>query len=788
MADKNTENIKFSKEQVENVKEFNKAFRDVNAEINDLFSGLNSISDEIKGQVQGYQLANKAVTSLTGVFGTLKDIQANIKTANSKDLKTLQEKALSEKKNLEQAQRLLKEKATTVGLSEKEVATLANVNGLLEEQEGLYQNIESTLSQVVQNEKILEETTGTLGALTEGFSKGLKKAGLGAIEAKLGLGAALQSTKDMVAAGEGNVSKMQAAGHLAKQLGSNLIKSVGPAVLLSAAFTKLVSAFKEVDKLSGDTAKELGISYEEAQGLTFEMNQASSYSKDLQNNTAGLMKAQSSLNSMFGTSVEFSGEMAKEFDSVQKRLKLSDESMGSFTKLGLLNGESLKDNLNTVNKTLLQQNQQNKTSFSQKQIQESIGKASSATRLQLKGSTEELVRAAVNAKKLGLEIEDLGKTSSALLDFESSISSELEAELLTGKDLNLERARTAALNGDNATLAAEMAKQIGTAADFGKMNVIQQEALAKAFGMGREDLAKMLEAQQNQQQLSALGFDNLNEAQEEYNKMVAEGATQSQLDARFKDEALTSQLESVSQQEKLAAITDRLQEAFISLIEPVMAFTEPLVNLVGVVLTPIVASIQGIKDIMTSLFDPTKSLMDSFKEMGPLVSGIATALTIAGIAVTASLVPGLIRAGAAALMALPTMIGNAVAAISAASATTLGIGTIAIIGGIVAAVAAMKSASSDAQSIKDGMIDPKGGLVVSGEKGTFKLDPNDSVIAGTDLNKPNPSLANNVNPINLDPLIERINALISVVEKGGNIYLDGTKVGTAMNVSTYKVQ
>ena len=182
---------------------------------------------------------------------------------------------------------------------------------------------------------VLEETTGTLGALTEGFSEGLKKAGFGALEAKLGLGEALQSTKDMVAAGEGNVSKMEAAGHLAKQLGSNLIKSVGPAVLLSAAFTKLVSAFKEVDKLSGDSAKELGISYEEAQGLTFEMNQAASYSKDLQNNTAGLMKAQSSLNSMFGTSVEFSGEMAKEFDSVQKRLKLSDETMGSFTKLGL---------------------------------------------------------------------------------------------------------------------------------------------------------------------------------------------------------------------------------------------------------------------------------------------------------------------------------------------------------------------------------------------------------------------------------------------------------------------
>ena len=134
MADKN---IKFSKEEIENVKAFNSAFRNVNDEVNNLFSGLNSISDEIKGQVQGYQLANKAVNNLTGVFGKLKDIQENIKTTNSKDLKSLQEKALAEKKNLVESQRLLQVKATTVGLSEKEVATLANVNGLLETQDGL---------------------------------------------------------------------------------------------------------------------------------------------------------------------------------------------------------------------------------------------------------------------------------------------------------------------------------------------------------------------------------------------------------------------------------------------------------------------------------------------------------------------------------------------------------------------------------------------------------------------------------------------------------------------------
>jgi len=42
------------------------------------------------------------------------------------------------------------------------------------------------------------------------------------------------------------------------------------------------------------------------------------------------------------------------------------------------------------------------------------------------------------------------------LDFESSIANELEAELLLGKNINLEKARQAALDNDLATLAVEI--------------------------------------------------------------------------------------------------------------------------------------------------------------------------------------------------------------------------------------------------------------------------------------------------------------------------------------------
>ena len=805
MADKN---IKFSKEEIENVKAFNSAFRNVNDEVNNLFSGLNSISDEIKGQVQGYQLANKAVNNLTGVFGKLKDIQENIKTTNSKDLKSLQEKALAEKKNLVESQRLLQVKATTVGLSEKEVATLANVNGLLETQDGLYQNIEDTLNQVVKNEKIVEDTLGNLGTLTEGFSEGLKKAGLGALDTRLGLGDALQKTKDMVVAGEGNASKMEAAGFLAKELGSNLMKSLGPLALIAMAIEQIVDAFKMIDSASGDMAKNLGISYNEAQGLSAEMNQVAVNSNDIMVSTKGLMEAQSSLNNMFGTSVQFSGEMAEQFNSIQKRLKLSDEAMASFTKLGLQNGKSLYDNLNTVNKTVIAQNKQVGTNISIKAAQEAIGKASAATRLTLRGSTEELTKAAVNAKKLGLEIEDLGKISNSLLDFESSIQAEMEAELLTGKDLNLERARAAALNGDAAALAAEISSQIGTSVDFGKKNVIQQEALAKAFGLSRNELADMLVAQESQQKLQALGFENLNDAQEKYNKLIDSGLSKEKAMAAIGDDQLAKQLDSVSQQEKLAAITDRLKEVFIGLMEPLMPVLDifmdifenavkpmmkvltPIVKILGDLLqgmlipalNMIMEPIQEISALINEMLPAGTSLGDTFKTIGKIIGPFILTPFRAVFFVIDT-----IKEQIKGMFEIFSGIGDMLEGNILQGLKKIGIGIMRTVLAPIQAI--IDLAIGLVNNLIDGLnnvpgidITPIGKVnmmdSVAMAEGGITTGPTRALIgeAGTEAVIP------------LDKFYAKLDELILAVKSGGNVYLDGTKVGTAMNVSTYRVQ
>ena len=68
-------------------------------------------------------------------------------------------------------------------------------------------------------------------------------------------------------------------------------------------------------------------------------------------------------------------------------------------------------------------------------------------------------------------------------------------------------------------MAEEIAKQVGTAAEFTEMNVIQQEALAKSVGITRDDLAKSL---MEREAMAKLSDQEGKTAQEKFNNLVKE--------------------------------------------------------------------------------------------------------------------------------------------------------------------------------------------------------------------------------------------------------------------------
>tara|TARA_R110001592_G_scaffold147903_4_gene372468 strand:+ start:190 stop:2220 length:2031 start_codon:yes stop_codon:yes gene_type:complete len=110
----------------------------------------------------------------------------------------------------------------------------------------------------------------------------------------------------------------------------------------------------------------------------------------------------------------------------------------------------------------------------------------------LGSNPEALVRATIEARRLGMSLETTAKVADSLLDFESSIEKEMEAQILTGKTLNYDKARQLALQGDTVGAAKDLLAQVGGIGEYNKMNVIQQKALADSVGMGVVEMKKAL--------------------------------------------------------------------------------------------------------------------------------------------------------------------------------------------------------------------------------------------------------------------------------------------------------
>ena len=169
----------------------------------------------------------------------------------------------------------------------------------------------------------------------------------------------------------------------------------------------------------------------------------------------------------------------------------------------------------------------------------------------------------MTVKSMGYELKQLDSIASSFLDFESSISKEFEAQVLTGREMNLTKAREAALNNDLVTLAKEINTNVGSTADYLKLNRIQQDAIAESVGMSRDGLADVLKQQDYYRRL---GATNLKQAQEELKVLKEKGLTQAEISKRIGEDAF-NYITQTSTAERLTELMNRIKTIFVEFVE-----------------------------------------------------------------------------------------------------------------------------------------------------------------------------------------------------------------------------
>jgi len=111
----------------------------------------------------------------------------------------------------------------------------------------------------------------------------------------------------------------------------------------------------------------------------------------------------------------------------------------------------------------------------------------------MKDGGENIMQAAVGARKMGMNLGEVVSMADSLLDFQSSIEKEMTASVMVGKNLNLQRARELALAGDLAGMTEEVLDNVVSEAEWNELNVLQRKSIADALGVSVQSMSKMVE-------------------------------------------------------------------------------------------------------------------------------------------------------------------------------------------------------------------------------------------------------------------------------------------------------
>ena len=749
------ETVKQLKSLPSDIRAARNSMADLVGSATDLFERVKSISSELKGQRTPLTDIRSAFRNITSDAQKLRNDEAEIEKLNSKQLKNLEKRVRKNRDIIsEESKRLMNSNDLTalqkneMGVIKETADQYGDVKDLTQKQkEEVIEMIQASyafsdeqkaiLSNYYDQDNILDKIVDKTAERLK-FEKKIDSQvrGFTALSdlanAIPGLSQFSGPFKDAENAARKVAEKSGSTFDIMKAGGAALAKAFGPLTILLTTFTFLKNVTFGVSKDLTEIQKSMGISKEEARDFRDQIVEVKSNTKDVVVNTHALLDAQKQLSTTFGVTRGFTKQQLVDQIKLTKRVGLQADSAANIQRLSALSGQSTENSLENIVKQTAALSQQSGIYLDDREILQEISEVNGQIAATLGNNPGRIAAAVVQVRRLGLSLEQARTISSSLLDFQSSIESELEAELLTGKELNLERARALALQGDFAGAAAETAKQVGTLSEFSSMNVLAQQAIAEASGMTVDELADSLAYTEN---LNKIGQQEKQNILDKINFLKEQGRVQEANDLAkslgSKEQRLAA-LNQIDASTKFNASLERAKSLFADMFA-------------------------GSEGIGTSIVNVLSSLVT----MKPLLVGMAALYTLISVR--------------AMTMAVANIFSSAALSGSKMGLVGMGLGLVAA-GAFVAAM--NSSMSGPVTPMKDGIIAPDGGMVVSGEKGSIQLNKDDSIIAGTNL-------GGGGGEGNKELLME-IKALRAAVEKGGNVYMDGNKVGQALVLSSYQ--
>ena len=281
--------------------------------------------------------------------------------------------------------------------------------------------------------------------------------------------------------------QLEKASSAASGIAQSILTQVGLAGGLAAAFTK----FNSLTRAVGENFGAIGMQTPAIKGGLLDASvEATGLGKSISDN----IDIVNELTTSFGFGLEESINLSKSILDTSVALGLSNtEGAKLIGTLSQVSGLSLEASDQFAKQTASLAKQEGVSPVA---VLKDIAGSSEDIAKFTDSSGENIAKAAIMATKLGTNLGTVAKVAEGLLDFENSITKELEASIMIGRQLNFQKARELALNNDIEGAMADVVSQLGSEEEFTRLNALQRKSLADSIGVGVDELAKFVNNQE----------------------------------------------------------------------------------------------------------------------------------------------------------------------------------------------------------------------------------------------------------------------------------------------------
>lgn len=231
------------------------------------------------------------------------------------------------------------------------------------------------------------------------------------------------------------------------------------------------------------------------------------------------------------------------------------------------------------------------------------------------GMPQQAAKAAIQVRQMGMSLKQAGHIAQKMLNFEGFMTDMYELQAMTAGGIDFSKAFDKGLMGDIQGMTEEIMNNIGSVADFDRMDYLTRLKIANTLDMSVDDLAKSVKLRQD--------MTGMSEKEQKY--LRANIDKMGDISSASKEE-IRNRMQQLQATDRLNVAWDKIKGTLVKALLPAVEIIADAIDAISPILDGIVFTMKIFGGLLKIVFPIIKGMLFPFKLIGSALDKITSAI------------------------------------------------------------------------------------------------------------------------------------------------------------------